>query len=70
MQTESHNTQSVYRSAELNRQYSWHLTEWQTYWNDNLNVTNCNANSKPQHSLYTALYCQLSGTDSAAGSGA
>jgi len=39
MQTESHNTQSVYStvlSAEPNWQYSWQSTEWQTYCNSKL----------------------------------
>ena len=64
MQTESHNTQSVYSillSAEPNWQYSWQSTEWQTYCNSKLNVTNCNANWKPQHTV-CIQHCTVSWT--------
>jgi hypothetical protein len=64
MQTESHNTQSVYStvlSAEPNWQYSWQSNEWQTYCNSKLNVTNCNENWKPQHTV-CIQHCTVSWT--------
>jgi len=39
MQTENHNTQSVYStvlSAEPNWQYGWQRAKWHTYCNSNL----------------------------------
>jgi hypothetical protein len=59
MQTESHNTQSVYStvlSAERNWQYTWQLTEWQTYCNRKLNVTTVTqTESHNTHSVYSTV---------------
>ena len=50
------------RKFYIYSKYSWQSTEWQTYCNSKLNVTTCNTNWKPQHTI-VIHHCTVSWTE-------